>query len=491
MKEKIFFTVCFGFIFGVLARSMFFIDFHLALFLSVMSLAFFFFFKFVSKHDIGILISVLMLLFSFGTIRFHFSNIAPPLLFESKLDQEVVLMGKIIDEPDIRENNKKVLFEAKEDGYKVRVLITADFCLDLRYGDEITVRGVLEKPENFITDQGKEFDYVNYLRKDEIFYLMRYVDVEVLSSGHGNFLKVFLFSIKEKFSSKINLAVREPESLLLGGLILGEKSAFSDSLRKNFVDTGTIHIVSLSGYNITIIAEWIMKVFSVFPQTFAIGAGILSILLFILMTGGASTAIRAGIMAVLALYARASGRNYDVARALLLAGVVMTLINPFVLYYDVSFQLSFLATIAVIFFAPRVEKYFQWITKSFGLRDIISVTSAVYIFVLPFILYKMGNLSLVALPANIFILPFIPITMGIGFLTGFAGLFSYFLSVPFGYLSYQLLHYELAVVDFFARVPFASLSIPDFPLVLTVLIYACFAYKLFGRDIKESFTSPR
>jgi competence protein ComEC len=110
----------------------------------------------------------------------------------------------------------------------------------------------------------------------------------------------------------------------------------------------------------------------------------------------------------------------------------MVLLNPFVLVYDVSFQLSFIATVAVIFLAPRIEKYFLWITPRFGLRDIITVTCAAYVFVLPFILYKMGNLSLVALPANILILPLIPFTMFLGFMTGFAGIIWYVFAVPFG-----------------------------------------------------------
>jgi competence protein ComEC len=218
--------------------------------------------------------------------------------------------------------------------------------------------------------------------------------------------------------------------------------------------------------------------------------GIFSILLFILMTGGSSTAIRAGIMATLALIARATGRNYDVARALLLAGVFMIILNPFLLVYDVSFQLSFIATVAVIFLAPRIEKYFLWVPDYFKLRDIVSVTCAAYIFVLPFILYKMGNLSIVALPANALILPFIPITMIFGFLTGLAGLVWYGFGIPLGYISYLFLHYELGVISFFSNIPFASFSIPNFPLILTILIYAYFIYRLFGRSIKNFFIEP-
>ena len=193
-------------------------------------------------------------------------------------------------------------------------------------------------------------------------------------------------------------------------------------------------------------------------------------------------------MATLALIARATGRNYDIARALILAGALMIFFNPLLLVYDVSFQLSFMATIAVIFLSPKIEKYFLWVTEKFGLRDIISVTTAAYLFVMPFILYKMGNLSFVALPANVLILPFIPFTMLLGFLTGFVGLICYFLAVPVGYVTYLFLHYELGIIGFFSNLPFAAFFMSDFPLILTLLIYAYLVYFLFGRSIKKFFS---
>ncbi|KKR43310.1 MAG: internalization-related competence protein ComEC/Rec2 protein [Candidatus Nomurabacteria bacterium GW2011_GWF2_40_12] len=395
--------------------------------------------------------------------------------------------GEIIDEPSLKENNQQLTVLITSRGWTSKILLSANLGEYYKYGDEISFIGTLKKPENFVTDTGKEFDYVNYLRKDGILYVMSYPKIEIMSRGNGNVIKSALFFVKEKFLEKVNFAISAPENLLMGGLILGEKSSFDQSMRQNFVDTGTIHIVALSGYNVTIVAEWVMKLFSFLPNNLGFSAGILAILLFVLMTGGSSTAVRAGIMATLALVARATGRNYDVARALVLAGVFMILLNPFLLAFDVSFQLSFVATVAVIFLAPRIEKYFLWVPDFFKLRDIVSVTCAAYVFVFPFILYKMGNFSLVALPANILILPFIPFTMMLGFLTGFVGLIWYVFAVPFGFISYLLLYYELGVISFFSKLPFAAFSFPNFPLSLTIVIYAYFIYRLFGRSIKEFF----
>jgi competence protein ComEC len=276
----------------------------------------------------------------------------------------------------------------------------------------------------------------------------------------------------------------------MGGLILGAKSSFSQDLTQEFINTGTIHIVALSGYNVTIVAQWLMKLLGFLPRALSTSVGVLAIWLFIIMTGGSSTAIRSGVMATLALLARVLGRNYNVSRALLLAAVAMVLLSPMTLVYDVSFQLSFLAAIAVIFFTPKVERFFLWLPKTFGLRDVFSVTTAAYLFVMPFILYKMGNLSLSALPANFMILPFIPFTMILGFLTGAAGLISQTLSIPIGYLAYYFLHYELGVINFFAQLKFSAIYFANFPLILTLAIYAGLFYYLFAAEIRKFFTEP-
>ncbi|MEX2028987.1 MAG: ComEC/Rec2 family competence protein [Candidatus Paceibacterota bacterium] len=486
MRDRIFYSICFGFVLGVLFRSFILADLYFIAFLGVLFLSLFLFFTFVSKYRWGIVTCIFILAFSLGIFRFHVVAVSAPAILESQVGQKVSTSGVIVDEPSITENNQKLT--VRVDGLEVKILVSARLDEEYTYGELITLSGTLNKPENFITDQGKEFDYVNYLRKDGVFYTMSYPQTEVISRGHGNPVKSALFTAKNVFLNKINLSIPHPESLLLGGLILGERSSFGEEMRQKFIDTGTIHIVALSGYNVTIVAEWIMKMFSFLPRNFAFGAGIIGILLFVIMAGGQATAVRAGTMAVLALIARATGRTHDVARALVLAGAIMILSNPFVLAHDVSFQLSFIATIAVIFFVPKIEKYFLWVTPRFKLRDVVSVTFAAYIFVLPFILYKMGNLSLVALPANVLILPSIPITMVFGFLTGFAGVVSHFFAAPFGMISYLFLHYQLWVIDLFARLPFASFTIPNFPFFLVLIIYGYFIYKLFGRNIKNFFT---
>lgn len=395
---------------------------------------------------------------------------------DPRLGTKVEISGMIDNDP--QEGDKSVKFILKSDDGK-KYLATAGLGESFHYGQKLKVRGKLERPDNFATQNGRTFDYVHYLAKDKIYYLIKYASVENIGEA-GNPLKKVLFNIKDSFLASIRRILNPPESTLMAGLLLGGSGNFSPDLNNAFIRTGTIHIVALSGFNVTIVAEAIMGFFRIFlSQSWSITCGIISIILFAIMTGLGSTVIRASIMSVLALAARATGRTYDATRALILAGVIMVLLNPFILFYDVSFQLSFLATLGIIRLAPRMEKYFTWLPKILDLPAIASTTAAAYVFVLPFLLYKMGVLSLVALPVNILILPFIPVTMLSGFIASLLGFISRIIALPFSLISRILLGYELGIIKWFSSLKFAALNIGLIPLGLVIFIYLIYAFIIF------------
>jgi len=481
LKDRVLYLGCFGFATGVLLRSFVRVDLGGIVFIGLVYIFLIFLSPIIVKKNHDVSISIFALAFLLGILRFHIADVPPPAAFEAQAGKNVSISALIVDEPAKNGDKVKLIVETGDEtgakidikGPKTGIVVFSKTDLGFHYGDEIEISGKLEKPANFMTDQDMEFDYVNYLRKDGIFYAMHDPKIEILSSGHGNPVKRALFSVRESFDAAIGKAVPAPESIVLGGIILGERYAFSQSLRQSFMDTGTIHIVTIGGYHVTLVARWIMDIFSFLPKYAGIGAGVISIFLYVIVTGGAETSIRAGIMATLALVAGATGRMYMAGRALIIAATAMIFINPFVLAYDVSFELSFIATIAIIFLSPMIEPYFQWIPWKW-LRDIVAITSSMYFFALPFVLYRMGNLSLVALPANILIVPLMPLSMISGFMTGFAGLVSPAFAVLPGKVAYALLHYQITAIGTLAHLPFAAVAIQNFSLPFVVLVYAVF-----------------
>jgi len=220
------------------------------------------------------------------------------------------------------------------------------------------------------------------------------------------------------------------------------------------------------------------------PFTAQLIVGSLSIVFFALMTGAGATIVRASIMAILVLLARATGRVSDMTRLLFIAGFIMLLVNPKILVYDSSFQLSFLATFGLLYVSPLVAPYVSRVTDKWGLREVLIATLATQIFVLPAILYKMGEVSLVAVPVNMLVLLAIPLTMLLGFLAGLVGLVSTTLAWPFAFGAFFLLSYELFVVHIFSSIPFATLHISAFPFWAVTLWYLVYVVILWRAKTK-------
>ncbi len=401
-----------------------------------------------------------------GVIFRYYSTRPDATRYQNSVGTSVSLEGIITEEPATKAYGQSFVLDVG----KQSVLVDAGRDPTLAYGDKVTVTGVLELPQNFMTDQGTEFDYVSYLYKDNILYEMKKAKVAVLSHDNGNWLVARLIPVKNAVVQSFHRVLPGREADLLAGLNLGEKSNISKQFRDDLVTTGTIHIIALSGYNVTIIAN-VMR--TVLPDIF----GAIGIVLFVTMTGLQSSAIRAGIMALIGLFARAKGRTYDAFRALVLAAVLMLMWNPKYLLYDVSFQLSFLATLGILFITPILEQRLARIPK--GLRELMSVTLGAQLGVLPFILYKMGTLSLIALPANILILPAVPYAMGFGLLAGLVGSFSVMLAYPISFITHLLLKYITGMVTYFAKVPYASVMFHHFPLWLCLGLYAVLVFIIY------------
>lgn len=437
------------------------------------------------------LVSLIFLGCATGIARVDVSQTSnAPSLLSGFTMKTVSISGIILDEPDVREAYTNVVLYVRNvlDGDKkfalsadAHVLARVPVYPELKYGDEVTMTGKVTVPINFVPQDGaKAFDYQSYLAKDGIYYQIYFPKVVVVSHDKGNIFVQKLFALKGWLMKNISQNIPEPESSLAGGITLGTKQSLGDEWLQKFRETGVAHIIVLSGYNIAVVAGIISRLVIFMPLTLRMVMSGFGVVLFAVMVGGGATVVRATIMALIIILARVLGREGDALRALVLAGGLMVFANPMILLNDVSFQLSFSATLALVTLVPVVEKYFKFIS-SLVLREIIVTTLSTQIFVLPLILYHMGSVSLVGLVSNIFILPVVPFAM---LVVALVAVFSW---VPLAgsaaaYLSYSVLAYVFLAVDFFDKVPFASLK------GISFLLWGLFlAYAILGIYILKNF----
>ncbi|MFZ2154175.1 MAG: ComEC/Rec2 family competence protein [Candidatus Moraniibacteriota bacterium] len=461
-KSQIFLGLMLGFLLGIFWTS--FWSFNLLFFwlVSVMAIGLI---VVAYKKKILLFIGLVAIMFALGQLRTFVAI--------SKLDKlsseikPIATTTVISAEPEKKEFYQNLIVEIpahefllnnpSQDTFKI--LIRTDLYRDFSCGEKIKLKCQAEIVKN-VSDQ---FDYRMYLAKDKIYYTCPKAQIEKTGSSEKGFLTSIL-KVRTALEAKINKIIPEPQASLANGVLFGGGNRLSKELQNTFSQTGMTHIVAVSGYNVTIIAEYLMLIGIFFGlwRTQSFYFAVLGIFIFIAMIGFPSSALRAGLMGGLILWAIKNGRLANLDNAVLLAATIMLAINPLLLRWDIGFQLSFLATVGLIKLAPFWDKYFLKKYKTLGILDIILMTISAQLFVLPIILYNFHNLALISILANLLILPVVPLTMLFVFLTAIGGFISPPLSMIFGWLAYTLLKYEIEVISFLAGLKWASLEIAVF-----------------------------
>jgi competence protein ComEC len=479
MKGPLFHSITLSFFAGVFLASRFSLGWQVSAVFGAISLIVLIGFMVIRKGGMArsSMIAVIACSLSVGFIRSSLAGVHDHPL-DGQVGKSATLVGIICAEPERKDVTQRFCFAP--DGSPDRIMVSSDRYPEYRYGDRLSVTAKLESPENFLTyEGGPEFDYVSYLAKDEIRYVMKKPKVHIVERGAGSTLVSALVSIKGAFMGNINGSMPEPHASLVAGLLLGEKGSLPQDVNDDFRRSGLTHILVLSGSNVSVVAENLVKAFSFLPRALGQGMGAVSIVLFALMTGASSTTIRASVMALVVILARGVGRRYDVVRALSIAAFVMVLQNPRILAFDIGFQLSFLATLALIYVSPIVTKWLAFVPERFGLREILVTTVATQIFTLPFILYAMGEISIISLVTNVLVLPCVSWAMLGGFMVGTFGFMHPVIAWPAMIVTSALVSYMMAVVGFFGPLPFAAmrLSIGEPLLVAVYSLYVFFIWR--------------
>ena len=356
MKDLLLLTGIVAFAVGVSFSTFVSVPPATILFLALLSIGFFFTW-FFGKRDWYLFPMLVLLGIAIGIARVELIRDTLQTSFVPLIDTKVSLEGTVVADPDVRESTQRLVVRTHSGSEDSRVLVVAPRYPAYHHGDVLTIRGKLTYPQAFETDGGRTFAYDSFLAKDGIFSMMKFAQVEKTGES-GNLLvriQKSLSDVKHAFAKGLENALPEPHASLAGGLLVGGKQGIGKALLEDFTIAGLLPIIVLSGYNVMIVAQGILIGFSFLRKRTALTLAVVTIALFVLSAGGGSSAIRAGLMAGLALFARATGRTYDALRILLFVFVLMLLWNPLQLVYDPGFQFSFAATAGLILLSPLLE----------------------------------------------------------------------------------------------------------------------------------------
>ncbi len=490
-KNKTFIAFCFCFVMGVSFLSLldFKRDYLFELYISVFIILFFIIIFWNSKKYRFIFFCILF--FVLGGARY--------LIFLPKIDenniahynnQEIEFVGRVLSEPDIRiGKGYYILSDLDVDSKKLsgKVRISMQLYPQYEYGDVLKVKCKLQIPEAF-----QSFRYDKYLAMQGVGSICYYPVILSVSEeskdqdDSGSVQDIFLeniFKFKNIIAGRINLLWSEPGASFMGGILYGARGGFDENLTENFNKTGLTHIIAISGYNISIVVAVLMVflIYVGFYRQSAFYLTLLGIFLFVIFAGASASVVRAGVMGSLVLLAQYLGRRSQIFGVLILTCVLMVLYNPFILIWDAGFQLSFLATVGIIYFTPIMNnflfknKFLNSLNFFKIIKNTLSPTLSAILFTLPLIMFQFGRVSLVSPFTNLLILWIIPILMLLGFLSVVLSFVFYPFGLVLSWFSYVGMSYVILLVKIFSGWSLSSVQVV-FPLGLMIISYILLFY---------------
>lgn len=340
--------------------------------------------------------------------------------------QFLTIEGSFIDEETIEARR----FKRFGNFYPLRgkIKTSALNTRDVEYGDRIILTGFLTEP---------------FYNDPRIAAQIEQPVIHSIIENNGIFFLRFIARQKEFILKRLDKAFPEPSASFAAGLLLGSRSNIPKNIMEDFKKTGLTHILAVSGYNIVILIAFTSAVFSVFPRKISFPLSLTTIFIFVMLVGMSASVLRAALMGSLAQIARFFGRKSFGIRPLFIAGYIMVLFDPFIVFFDIGFQLSFAATAGIILFSPSLKRYFP---------DVISTSWSAQIMTTPLVMYYFKGFSLIALLANALILPAIPLLM-----------LGSFLSLIFGKLAavptWLLFEIVFKITHALAELPFAFMEV--------------------------------
>lgn len=265
--------------------------------------------------------------------------------------------------------------------------------------------------------------------------------------------------VRRRFTAGLQNVLPEPLASFSLGLLIGQRNTLPKQLKEQLTSAGLIHIVAVSGYNLTIIVLGVQRLLQNRSryQVMIICCGL--IVIFLLLTGYSPSIIRAAIVSIIGLVMWYYGRNINPLMILLLSAVLTAGVNPMYLWSSVGWYLSFTAFFGVLIIAPLFSEVYltkKWRNKMFV--QVLVETTAAQLCTLPLILFIFGRLSFVGIVANMLVIPLVPLTMLMSFISGIYGMIAPITGGLIALPAKLLLQYIVSVAGLLSSFSYSNVS---------------------------------
>lgn len=313
---------------------------------------------------------------------------------------------------------------------------------------------ILQPVENF----DPTFNYQKFLLLKNIYFVVWNTQIEFLWQKSLSKIENFILWFRENILLTIKSLYPKNEATFLSGILIWERNDIPLQLSQSYNNSGLTHFISISWFHISIIIIFLWFLFQFFPP---IIRGIfisICIICFILIVWFKIPAIRAAVMWIVWYFILLSGRDKNNFTLLLFTAFLFVLYNPLYLNYDISFHLSFLAVLGILYTKDFWEKIFFFLPWFIAIRQSFVLTMSAITTTLPIMIINFWQFNIFSPIANMFVwwlMPFVMLFWFLSILWNFIyETFWYFI----WFVSYFLLKFINEVALFFWNLGFGIIQ---------------------------------
>jgi competence protein ComEC len=346
-----------------------------------------------------------------------------------------------------------------------------------RYGDRLELEGFPVAPPQ---DENSSF-FAEYLARRDIYTVLEFPKTHFIAHDAGSLFWAWIYALQAYAERTMRNLLPQPEAALLAGVVLGSGD-LPGQVAQAFRNTGIAHIIAVSGFNVAIVSQlFTQQLGRMLRARFAVPLAILAITIYCLLTGGSPSVVRAAIMGGMGAIGPMLGRRQVGVNSLALTAGVMCLLGP-ELPWDVSFQLSFAATLGLVLYAEPMQQTLVALLEARiapplarrlagPVGEYFLFTLAAQLFTLPVTAVHFQRVSLSAVLTNPLVLPPQPLTMILGGLALLLGMAWLPLGQLVAWLCWPLLAYTIRVAELLAQLPYSQLNLGRLSLAVVLVYY--------------------
>ncbi|WP_437921873.1 ComEC/Rec2 family competence protein [Sphingobacterium sp. LRF_L2] len=398
------------------------------------------------------------------------------------------LIGVIVEEPVYKEKN--VRFVVRVEGclkHNISIPATGNVMLSVKsdqtdhrlfsYGDKLLFANrVAEVSKSY---NPLQFDYREYLKRKNIDHqaYLTMGQLTKIDSNKASVIRKYTLNLRMAMLKKFQHVISDQRALdICAALVFGYRTNFDETTLAAFTNTGTVHILSVSGLHVGIvfyILNFLLRPVDriKFGQHIRLSAILILIWMYVLLTGCAPSILRAGVMITFLLFANWGRRKSENVNTLFASASILLILDPFLLF-DVGFQLSYLAVLGLFVFHPLLLKCFPTKRKFVKpISELLSVSCSAQLFTSPLAIFYFHQFPTYFLIANLFITIPSTLLMYVGLLLMLSPW--NFLNIFLGRGLVFLSHVTLEGLEWIQKMPASVLSglqLSSFELIVCFLL---------------------